>query len=115
MDLRLKATATIRSLSRGLKQRAALARAFLHQPDLLLLDEPYTGLDERAADVLDRFVSDVREAGRNVVMTTHDAARGWKHADRAVVFDRGSIVYETTTATTSYEDFHSAYREILSR
>lgn len=114
MDLRLKATATVRTLSRGLKQRVALARAFLHKPDLLLLDEPFTGLDERAADALDGFIDRVRQEGRTVVITTHDAARGWRHADRAVILDRGAVVHEATTSETIYEDFHVRYREILS-
>lgn len=113
MELRLKASASIRSLSRGLKQRASLARAFLHDPELLLLDEPYTGLDERAAGVLDRFIEAIHAAGKTIIMATHDAARGWQHADRAIVLERGVVAHDTRTASTSYDEFHSVYREIL--
>lgn len=113
MDLRLKASASVRTLSRGLKQRVALARAFLHGPELLLLDEPFTGLDERAAGALDGFIDTVRAAGRTIVMTTHDAARGWRQADRAVVLDRGAIVHDIATAGAGYDEFHAKYREIL--
>jgi heme ABC exporter ATP-binding subunit CcmA len=113
MELRTKATSAVRTLSRGLKQRVALARAFLHRPDLVLLDEPFTGLDERAATVLDKFIDTMRADGRTVIITTHDAARGWKHADRAVILDRGEIAYQADTAAESYESFHKTYREIL--
>jgi heme exporter protein A len=114
MELRLKASSTVRSLSRGLKQRATLARAFIHKPDLLLLDEPFTGLDDRAADVLDRFIDTVRGEGRTIVVTTHDVARGWRHVDRALVLDRGGIADEADTTQVSEADFHASYRRILS-
>jgi heme exporter protein A len=113
MELRTKATAAVRTLSRGLKQRVSLARAFLHRPDLVLLDEPFTGLDERAAGVLDSFIDNMRDDGRTVIITTHDAARGWKHADRALILERGKIAYTADTAGESYDDFHKTYREIL--
>jgi heme exporter protein A len=113
MDLRLKATASVRTLSRGLKQRVALARAFLHKPEFLLLDEPFTGLDERAAGALDTFIDTVRADGRTILMTTHDAARGWRQADRAVVLDRGAVVHDIATSDGSYDEFHVKYREIL--
>jgi heme exporter protein A len=62
------------SFSRGMLQRLALCRAFLHEPDLYLLDEPFTGLDDAGAELLDRELAERRERGTFVV-ATHDAAR----------------------------------------
>jgi heme exporter protein A len=112
-DLEAKSAVLVRALSRGLKQRLSLARAFIHEPSILLLDEPYTGLDERASEILDRFLLEFRGAGGTTVMATHDIDRGWRLSDRVVVFEHGRIAHETTPRGSSYDDFRSAYRRIL--
>jgi len=78
----------VRALSRGQQQRLALARALLHDPPLLLLDEPDTGLDEEGLAVLGRVLS---EEGRTVVMATHQAERGLAWADRVLVLRGGRL------------------------
>ena len=84
-------SSVVAKLSRGMQQRLSLARATLHQPELLLLDEPFTGLDPVAAEILiewlDRFVAD----GGTVLLTTHDVDRGVRVASRLVVLDEGRI------------------------
>ncbi|MBC7250930.1 MAG: heme ABC exporter ATP-binding protein CcmA [Anaerolineae bacterium] len=83
------------TFSRGMKQRLALARALLHDPRVLLLDEPFTGLDRQAATMLSRVLTDVHASGsRTVVMTTHDLHRGLAMGDHLVILDRGQIVYQ---------------------
>lgn len=86
-------SSVVAKLSRGMQQRLSLARATLHQPELLLLDEPFTGLDPVAAEILiewlDRFVAD----GGTVLLTTHDVDRGVRVASRLVVLDEGRIRY----------------------
>lgn len=84
----------VRTFSRGLQQRLGLARVLLHDPEVLLLDEPYTGLDAAAATMLDAVIDDCRAKGRTVVLTTHQLEQGVRAADAAVILDRGSVVYE---------------------
>lgn len=112
--LETKATVPVRTLSRGMKQRVSLAAAFLHGPDLLILDEPFTGLDDRAADAIDDRLRAFKADGGTVLMASHDLARGWRHADRVAVLDRGEFAYEATVAGTSQETFQAKYRDILS-
>jgi len=77
------------SFSRGLRQRLALERALLHQPRLVLLDEPFTGLDDESAQVLIDRLKTLREAGAIVVMATHDFDTAEAVVDRSICVDRG--------------------------
>jgi heme exporter protein A len=113
VGLEAKSAVLMRALSRGMKQRLAIARALLHSPKLLLLDEPFTGLDERASEVLDNFLAGFMKDGGTVIMATHNIERGWKHANRVAVLDRGSIVHEANVRDTTYDAFRSRYLEIL--
>lgn len=81
----------VRNYSRGMLQRLSIARALLHQPDVLLFDEPYTGLDQDAAASLDALIAETRSDGRTMVMTTHDLPRVIGLATRAVILSRGTI------------------------
>jgi len=78
-------------LSRGMKQRLAIARSLLHRPPVLLLDEPHIGLDPRASAVLDRTLLRFRGNGGTVLMITHDLSKGREMADRLVFLFRGRI------------------------
>ena len=93
MDLASFLEEKVRTLSHGMKKRLAIARALLHNPPVLLLDEPETGLDPRAIallmEALERFVGE-----RTVVMTTHNLERGLKMGDRAIILSQGKIVYD---------------------
>lgn len=81
----------VRTYSRGMQQRLAIGRSVLHDPDVMLLDEPHTGLDQDAAAMLDRVLSEVAAQGRTVVMTSHDLARASELASRFDVISRGVI------------------------
>jgi heme exporter protein A len=81
-----------RTYSRGQLQRVSLARAVLHGPRLLLLDEPSTGLDHRAVDRLIAAVEQEREAGNIVVLITHDAPLAERLGDRRLLLSRGRVV-----------------------
>ncbi len=83
-----------RTLSRGLQQRLTLARMLLHDPAVLLLDEPYTGLDKTAADLLDEIILEAKEQGRGILFSTHDLERGLAICDRALVLKAGRLVYD---------------------
>jgi len=113
-DLTAKAGATVRSLSRGMKQRMALARALVHQPQLLLLDEPYTGLDEAACEMLSALIRGFVGAGGSALVTTHDIDRGLGVADRVSILDRGRLVYDSPRGNLTTETFRQHYRKMLS-
>ena len=85
----------LKSFSRGMEQRLALARAFLHDPDLLLLDEPYTGLDPEAVTHLQDILARFHRRGKAIVLTTHDIGRGLEVCDRAVVLRGGRLAWQS--------------------
>jgi heme exporter protein A len=82
----------VRTFSRGMQQRLAIGRAVLHDPDVMLFDEPHTGLDQDASVMLDGVLREVAARGRTVVMTSHDLARASDLASRFDVISRGTIV-----------------------
>lgn len=89
-----RADAPVRDLSRGMQQRLAIARAVLHQPRLLLLDEPYTGLDPVSAERLSRMIEEFRGPTTACILTTHDLERGREAADRVAILEAGRLVYQ---------------------
>ena len=101
-----------RTFSRGMQQRLAIARALLHDPSVVLLDEPFTGLDPRASDRLEELLHLLRDGRRTVVMTIHDLERGWAMCDRALVLARGKIVYEARTDQTDVVTFRSEFKRV---
>jgi heme exporter protein A len=99
----------VRTYSRGMKQRLAIARAFLHDPPVLLLDEPYTGLDRQAARMLDQVLGEVGIGSRTVLLTTHDLERGLSLSQRLAVLASGQIVFEMDEANRDPEVLRQAY------
>ncbi len=85
------------SLSRGMQQRLSIARAILHNPSIMLLDEPETGLDQRAIQIVWSAIRGEGDARRTLVMTTHDLERGFALCDRLVILNRGRVAYEGAT------------------
>ncbi|MEM8607050.1 MAG: ABC transporter ATP-binding protein [Myxococcota bacterium] len=84
-------TRPLRTYSRGQAQRIAIARALLHSPRLLLMDEPSTGLDEGSTDVLADLLAQQREAGAITVMVSHEVGFAERVADRVIRMERGRI------------------------
>ena len=84
----------VRTFSRGLQQRLALARAVVHDPSILLLDEPDTGLDVAGLDLLSRLAVDESGRRRTVLLTTHDLQRAIELSDRVVVFANGMVILD---------------------
>jgi ABC-type multidrug transport system ATPase subunit len=100
----------VQSFSRGMRQRLALERALLHQPALLLLDEPFTGLDETSALALIRRLKELRADGRIVLLATHDLDTAEAILDKAIVLRDGRVV----ATETSIPGLRQAYRAHLS-
>lgn len=92
--VRERAGTLARELSRGLQQRVSLARAFLHDPTFLLLDEPFTGLDARATEHLHGILRGLPEQGKGLVFSTHDFEQGASIARRLVAMERGRVCYD---------------------
>jgi heme exporter protein A len=89
-----RARTPVRKLSRGLQQRVSLARAFLHEPQFLLLDEPFTGLDAATVTTLEELMRGLPAQGKAVVFSTHDYERGTALARRLVALEAGRILYD---------------------
>lgn len=101
----------VRAFSRGMQQRLALARALVHEPELLLLDEPFSGLDPHAGARLRGTLEAVRAAGRALILTTHDVGEGLDLTDRFVFLARGRITLAGASAGTDRAALVDAYRE----
>jgi heme exporter protein A len=82
-----------REFSRGMRQRLAIARAFLHEPDILLLDEPFTSLDDRAIDVLQQLLAAARGRGSTIIMSTHQIREAMELASDVALLERGKMVF----------------------
>jgi heme exporter protein A len=100
----------VRTFSRGMQQRLAIARAILHRPRVMFFDEPYTGLDQQAAGVLSEILDSVAAAGRTVLLTTHNLELGLVGCDRAVILHRGKIVHEVSKADIDPHTFAGVYQ-----
>jgi heme ABC exporter ATP-binding subunit CcmA len=101
-----------RTFSRGMQQRLAIARALMHDPDVVLLDEPFTGLDPDASDRLEELLRGLNNGSRTVVMTIHDLDRGWAMCSRAIVLARGKLVYEADTQNVDQATFRAEYHRV---
>ena len=103
----------VRTFSRGMQQRLAIGRAVLHDPDVMLFDEPYTGLDQDASSMLDEVLKTVAAKGRTVVMTSHDLARAEELATRFDILSRGVIAASATQEELQESNLLTFYKEAL--
>src|SRR5438874_3180955 len=109
VGLRHRASDPVRAFSRGLHQRLGIARVMLHDPSVILLDEPYTGLDANAVEILNQMLDEARAAGKTIILTTHDLEQGLRGATRAVIIDRGKIVFSGSAKEPAIRDAYGAY------
>jgi heme exporter protein A len=103
----------VRTFSRGMQQRLAIGRAVLHDPDVILFDEPYTGLDQDASSMLDEVLKTVAAKGRTVVMTSHDLARAEDLATRFDILSRGVIAATAAHKELQNSNLLTFYKEAL--
>ncbi len=105
----------VRGLSRGLLQRCALVRVLLHEPDVLFLDEPFTGLDLDARDLLSTTLREVHARGATLLMSTHDLPLGLTLCSTAVVLVGGGIAWHGALPPGGAAGFEAEYRRLTRR
>ena len=103
----------VRTFSRGMQQRLAIGRAVLHDPEVMLFDEPYTGLDQDASSMLDTVLKTVAAQGRTVVMTSHDLARAEELATRFDILSRGVITASITRKQLKKSNLLTFYKQAM--
>ncbi len=104
----------VRTFSRGMQQRLAVARAVIHEPRILLLDEPYTGLDQHGGRIFGDLLKWLKSQNRTIIMTTHDLPEGLEISDRVAILDRGRIVYESEIGGVEVTRFKEIYFDKVS-
>jgi heme exporter protein A len=108
-----RADTPVRVLSRGLQQRVSIARAIVHRPRVLLLDEPYTGLDASGAAALTRMLEELRAGGAALVLVTHNIGEGLAIATHAAVMRRGRFVRHECRDALDADRYTSEYHELV--
>ncbi len=112
VGLGARADDLVRTFSRGMQQRLAIARAILHRPHVLFFDEPYTGLDQDAAAMLDALLRDVARDGHTIVMTSHDLARAHALSSHMAILSRGKIGFHGLSSDIRPDSLPALYAEV---
>jgi heme exporter protein A len=113
MRIHDRAETLVRSLSRGMQQRVSIARAVVHSPRVLLLDEPYSGLDEMGSNALSSLLGELRSAGAAMVMVTHNLAEGLAVATQAAIMREGRFARYEARSAIDPASYAARYREIV--
>ncbi|WP_406662108.1 ABC transporter ATP-binding protein [Methanolobus sp. ZRKC3] len=116
VDLSHRSDDRVRPFSRGMKQRLSIARALVHNPSILFMDEPYTGLDQHAAQTFEDVLKALDKDKVTKIMISHNIERAFRLCDRVLVMDQGRIVYDRMKdEIDSIELFKNTYHSLLSR
>jgi len=113
MSMLERADSPVRLLSRGMQQRVSIARAMVHAPQLVLADEPYSGLDESGARALTSLLGELRSAGTAIIVVTHNLAEGLSLATHAAVMQAGRFVRYDAVERIDAGSYASTYREAV--
>ena len=111
MEIVDRAETPVRQLSRGMQQRVSIARATVHDPRVVLLDEPFTGLDDSGSAALGAHLAALRAAGTTMVLVTHQIAEGLALATHAAIMREGSLVRLEAGETIDPATYIAVYRE----
>jgi heme ABC exporter ATP-binding subunit CcmA len=114
MRMTPRADAPVRSLSRGMQQRVSIARAMVHGPSVVLLDEPFTGLDAAGAAALSAALGDLRESGAALVLVTHNLEEGLALATHAAIMTAGAFARHESRASVDARAYADTYRSLVS-
>jgi heme ABC exporter ATP-binding subunit CcmA len=111
MELASRADTPVRQLSRGMQQRVSIARATVHDPRVVLLDEPFTGLDDSGSAALGAHLARLRASGTTMVLVTHQIAEGLALASHAAIMHAGTLVRLEAGETIDPSTYLAVYRE----
>lgn len=112
VELKHRRLDVVRTFSKGMTQRLSIARALIHDPDVVFLDEPYSGLDPHAVDIFDELISSVR-ADHTFVMVSHDLQKGFDMCTHALVLARGRVVAFDEKENFDFDEFRNLYRDTV--
>ena len=115
VGLKKRSHSLVRTFSRGMQQRLSIARALLPDPHVLLFDEPYTGLDQDAGNVLDDLLREAHADGHTILMATHQIERAASLADRVVILSRGVVAYDAPMQDVSSGQLPNLYAEVTGK
>ena len=113
VDVDRAADERVRTFSAGMKRRLSIARLITAQPRLLLLDEPFTGLDQQGAKWLEEHLQAFKSAGGAILMSTHSFGRGFGVADRAAILTGGRLAANTAVAPLGADGVRRLYELVL--
>ena len=112
VELKHRRLDVVRTFSRGMTQRLSIARALIHDPDVVFLDEPYSGLDPHAVEIFDELIEQQRE-GRTFVMVSHDLQKGFAMCTHALVLAKGKVVAFDQKDALDFDEFSGLYRQTV--
>lgn len=105
----------VRTFSRGMLQRLSIARATIHNPSVLFLDEPYTGLDQHASSQFKEYLKSLHTSKRTVLLTTHDISRGLEMCDRVAILVKGRLAFMEPISSIDKAGFENIYIETVEK
>ena len=100
----------VRNFSRGMQQRLTIARALLDEPQIILLDEPFSGLDQQGIDLFSELLTSLISPDRIIIMTTHNLQLGWELATHYAILSKGRIVAQKPNKEIDFKKFKEQYR-----
>ena len=115
VELEKRAYSLAGTFSRGMQQRLTIARVLLHDPLIIFLDEPYTGLDIHSAENLTLILLKLREEGRTIILTTHDVEKSFKNSTSVAILSGGRLSFKEKKDGISLNEFKKKYEEILNK
>ncbi|PLX70258.1 MAG: sodium ABC transporter ATP-binding protein [Denitrovibrio sp.] len=104
----------VRGYSRGMLQRLSITRALLHNPYIVVLDEPYTGLDTHASDILTKILVELFDNKHTIIMVTHNMKQGFDASSRLAIIRRGKLVFDEKRDNVTLDEFEHVYTEAVS-
>lgn len=102
----------VKQFSRGMKQRLAIAKSLLHRPDVLIWDEPFTGIDIMTTEIICSILKCMQQEGSLIILTMHDLLSGYELGDYLYIINKGRVVSQLHKSSLSYKEFHAMFNQL---